>query len=446
MKHLITRTLTGALAGIATYLLPVVAVADVDIQEITTDAGFQAWLVEEPTIPFVSLELRFEGGASLDPEGKRGVTNLMVGLLEEGSGDLDARGFAEAQEALAASFGYDVSDDSVSVSARFLTENQTEAMALLRESLINPRFDQDAIDRVRAQVISSIRSDATDPDTIARETASAKLYGDHPYATMIDGTEDSVTALTRDDLIAAHKGTIAKDRIYIGAAGDITSEELSKLIDALLADLPETGLPLPQDVDITTTAGITVVPFDVPQSVALFGHRGIPRDDPDFFPAFVLNHAFGGGGFESRLMTEVREKRGLTYGIYSYILNKRHADLMMGRVASANDRIAEAIDVIKAEWAEVAENGISEEALEEAKTYLTGAYPLRFDSNAAIADIMVGMQFMGLTPEYITSRNDRVAAVTMDDIKRVAKRLLLTDELHFVVVGQPEGLESTPSQ
>ncbi len=184
----------------------------------------------------------------------------------------------------------------------------------------------------------------------------------------------------------------------------------------------------------------------MPQSVALFGHRGIPRDDPDFFPAFVLNHAFGGGGFESRLMTEVREKRGLTYGIYSYILNKRHADLMMGRVASANDRIAEAIDVIKAEWAEVAENGISEEALAEAKTYLTGAYPLRFDSNAAIADIMVGMQFMGLTPEYITSRNDRVDAVTMDDIKRVAKRLLLTDELHFVVVGQPEGLESTPSQ
>ena len=444
MKHLITRTLAGAVAALS--LLPGIARADVDVQQITTDAGFTAWLVEEPTIPFVSLELRFEGGASLDLDGKRGATNLMVALLEEGAGDLDARGFAAAQESLAASFGYDVSDDSVSVSARFLTENQTEAMALLRDSLINPRFDQDAIDRVRAQVVSSIRSDATDPDVIARKTASAKIYGDHPYATLIDGTEDSVMALTRDDLIAAHQGSMTKDRIYIGAAGDISAQELADLIDALLADLPETGLPLPQDVDIQTTAGVTVVPFDVPQSVALFGHRGIPRDDPDFFAAFVLNHAFGGGGFESRLMTEVREKRGLTYGIYSYILNKRRADLMMGRVASANDRIAESIEVIKAEWADVAANGISQAALDQSKTYLTGAYPLRFDSNGAIADIMVGMQFMGLTPDYITSRNDRVNAVTMDDIKRVAQRLLLADELHFVVVGQPEGLETTPSQ
>lgn len=419
--------------------------AEIDIKEVESPGGVNAWLVEEHSIPFVSLELRFKGGASLDLPGKRGASNLMVALLEEGAADMDARAFAERAEALAASFDFDVGDDAVSVSAKFLTENQDEALALLRDALTQPRFDQSAIDRVRAQVVSSIGSDQQDPDHLVGQAFDEMVFGDHPYGSSIEGTVESVEALTRDDLLAAYLGAIARDRVYVGAAGAISSEKLAQVLDKLLADLPAEGLPQAPDFSVETEAGVTVVPFDVPQSVAIFGHEGLARDDPDFFPAFVLNEILGGGGFEARLMREVREKRGLTYGVYSYLVPKDHAALYLGRVSSANDRISEAIDVIQDEWTKMAEQGVSAEELEAAKTYLTGAYPLRFDGNGRIANILVGMQMDDLPVDYVVTRNDKVRAITLEDIQRVAARVLRPDELRFVVVGQPEGLD-TPSQ
>ncbi len=415
--------------------------AEIDIIEVESPGGINAWLVEEQSIPFVALELRFKGGASLDLPGKRGATNLMVGLLEEGAADLDARAFAERAEELAVSFDFDVSDDAVSVSAQFLTENQDEALALLRDALTRPRFDQSAMDRVRAQVVSGIRSDQQDPDFLVGQAFDAMVFGDHPYATAIEGTEDSVQGLVRDDIVAAYRGALARDRVYVGAAGAISAETLSEVLDKLLADLPETGLPQAPDISVNTEAGVTVIPFDIPQSVAIFGHEGLARDDPDFFPAYVLNEILGGGGFEARLMEEVREKRGLTYGVYSYLVPKDHAALYLGRVSSANDRIAEAIDVIRDEWTKMAENGVTEEELESAKTYLTGAYPLRFDGNGRIANILVGMQMDDLPVDYVVTRNDKVRAITLEDIQRVAARILKPEALRFVVVGQPEGLD-----
>lgn len=417
--------------------------AAVDIQEVTSPGGIKAWLVEERSIPFSALEIRFRGGGSLDRPGKRGAVNLMTALLEEGAGDLDAQGFAAARDALAASYGFDVHRDALSVSARFLTENRDEAVALLRSALTAPRFDQDALDRVRDQVLAVIRADDTDPDTVASRRFNALAFGDHPYATSIDGTVESVSALTRDDIVTAYKDVIARDRIFVGAAGDISAEELGLLIDTLLAGLPEVGAPLPNDAEVLLVGGVTVVPFETPQSVAIFGHAGIPRDDPEFFPAFVASHVFGASGRQSRLGMEVREKRGLTYGIGAYLASFDLAQLVVGQVASANERIAEAIEVTRDEWAKMAAEGVTEEELDAAKAYLTGAYPLRFDSNASIARIMVGMQMDDLGLDYVNTRNGKVNAVTTDDVRRVASRLYLPEELHFVVVGRPEGIEGT---
>ena len=417
--------------------------AGIEIDEVTTPGGLSAWLVEDHSIPFVALEIRFRGGAALDPEDRRGVTNLMTGLLEEGAGDLDARGFSRATEALAARFGYSAGDDTVSVSAQFLTENRAESVELLRDSLIAPRFAPDAIERVRGQVLSGLRSDETDPRAIAGRAARELIYGDHPYATDSAGTPESVAAITRDDIVAAHEAALARDRVHISAVGDITAEELATLLDRLLGDLPETGAPLPEAADLDLPGGTKVVPFETPQSVALFAQPGIDRDDPDFLTAYVLNHILGGGGFEGRLMTELREKRGLTYGVYSYLADKDAADLWMGSVSSANDRIGQSIEVIRAEWARLREEGVSTEELNDAKTYLTGAFPLRFDGNAQIASITAGMQMDGLSPDYVTTRNDRVEAITRDEINRVARERLDPDRLTFVVVGTPEKVEDT---
>ncbi len=252
-----------------------------------------------------------------------------------------------------------------------------------------------------------------------------------------------MTALTRDDILAARDAVFARDRLYVGAVGDITAEELGALVDQLLADLPETGAPIPGPAELGLDGGVTVIEFDTPQSVALFGQRGIAQEDDDFFAVYVLNQILGGGSFESRLMTEVREKRGLTYGVYSYLVPKDLAAIYMGSVSSANDRIAEAIAVIRDEWARIAREGVTQEELDAAKTYLTGAYPLRFDGNSQIANIMVGMQMDDLPIDYIATRNARVEAVTLADVNRVAAELLDPDGLRFVVVGKPVGLEPT---
>jgi zinc protease len=425
----------------ATFLLlPGVARA-IDIQEVTSPGGVEAWLVEDSSIPFVAIEIWFNGGASLDAPGKRGAVYLMTGLLEEGAEDMDARAYAEAVEGLAASFEFDVFRDALTVSARMLSENRDEAADLLRAALVAPRFDEDAVERVRGQVLSILEGDARDPDEIASRTFNAMAWGDHPYGSALEGTRESVSALTRDDLVEAHGAVLAKDRVVVGAAGDITAEELGALVDTILGDLPETGAPMPEIADYQLPSGTTVVDFPSPQSVAVFGHQGIARDDPDFFPAFVLNQVLGGGGFQTRLMREVRVERGLTYGIYSFLGLSKYGQAIGGRFSSSNDLVAEAIDVIHDQWSDLAQNGITAEELEAAQRFLTGAYPLRFDGNGRIAGILAGMQADGMPVDYIATRNDRVNAVTVEDVQRVAARLLTPENLFFVVVGRPEGLE-----
>lgn len=417
--------------------------AEVDIQELTTPGGLTAWLVEEHSIPFVALEIRFRGGASLDDPGKRGAINLMSGLIEEGAGDLDATEFAEARDGLAASYRFDVNDDVFSVSAKFLTENRDAAVALLKLALTEPRFDESAIERVRGQVLSHLKSRATDPQALASAEFDRLAYGDHPYGSYYGGTLESVAALTRDDIVEAFEKTIARDRVFISVVGDISAQELGALLDDLLGDLPGTGAPLPGEVAFKEGGGLTVVPFDTPQSVAYFGQPGMPIEDPDFFAAYIVNTILGGGGFNNRLFEEVREKRGLTYGIRTYLSDPDYSNSLVGSVSSVNPVMAQTIAVIREEWEKMAAEGITQEELDAAQTYLTGAYPLRFDGNGPIARILVGMQLDGRTPDYIKTRNAKIEAVTLEQANRVAARLLRPDDLRVVVVGQPEGLETS---
>ena len=432
-----------ALFAACAALLLAAPVEAVEIQEVTSPGGIEAWLVEDHSIPFTALELRFRGGASLDAPGKRGAINLMTAIIEEGAGELDAQGFAEAREALAASLSFSVGDDTLSVSARMLTENRDAAVDLLKLALTEPRFDEDAVNRVRGQVLSGLQSDEQDPGTLAGRAFDALAFGAHPYGSAKDGTLESVAALTREDIVEAHASSIARDRVVVAAVGDITAEELGALLDTLLADLPETGAPLPGRAEMGLTGGVTVVGFDTPQSVVVFGHEGLKRDDPDFFPAYILNQILGGGGFSSRLMQEVREARGLTYGVYSYIVPRDHAETWQGSFAASNERVAEAIEVVRSEWAKAAEGGVTEAELEAAKTYLTGSYPLRFDGNGQIADILVEMQLDDLPADYVNTRDAEVEAVTLEDIARVAAERLRPEGLRFVVAGRPVGLEST---
>ena len=426
------------------FFAAVSASAQIKIEQVTSEGGIQAWLVNESAIPFVAIQIAFQGGTALDAEGKTGATNFMVGLLEEGTGNMDATAFRQASESLAAKFGFSANRDSVRISVQVLKSNMNLALALLRKAIMDPAFNETAISRVRAQIISGLESDLKDPQTIASNKLNAIAFAGHPYALPSNGTLDTVEALTRSDLIDAHRAVLTKDHLVLSVVGDVTAAELAPMLDTVFGGLPEKGAKLPQKIVFGASKGTTVVDFPSPQSQAIWAQPiDVDPDHPDFIPLFVMNHILGGGGFGSRLTDEVREKRGLTYGIYSYIAWLGATEYLGGSVASANATIGEAISVVKDEWKRMAEDGITELELEKAKKYLTGSYALRFDGNAKIARMMAGMQLDGFVPEYINVRNERINAVTIEDIARVARTHMQPDDLRFLIVGRPESVSST---
>lgn len=438
--------LPAAFLGIALLASPLPLSAgpvQIDIREVTSPGGLTAWLVEDSTLPFVAIELNFSGGPLAEPADQRGATYLMTALLEEGAGDLDAEAFAIARDGLGARIGFSTFSDGVTVSARFLTESRAEGIDLLRTALAAPRFDDEAVERVRGQLLASISARARNPRDIAREAFAAATFGDHPYGQPIRGSAESVTSLTVDDLRAAHARALTRAGVSIGVAGDITPEELGPLLDHLLGGLPEAGPDLPARPVPDLSGGVEVIAFPGPQSVVAFGHGGVARDDPDFFPAFVLDHVLGGSGLTSRLFEELREKRGLTYGVGTGLVLNDQAELWLGQFAADNARVAEAMELVRSEWRRAAEEGITDDELAAAKSYLTGAYPLRFEGNARIAGILAWLQAADLPQDYIRTRNAAVEAVSAEDVRRAAARLLRTDDLRFVVVGSPGELPLT---
>jgi len=423
------------------FLLAKPLYAELNIQELSSRNGINFWLVQEESIPFVSLEIRFRGGTSMDDDKTRGAVSFMTAMLEEGSGELDAQTFSKARDSIAASFNFDVSRDSLSISARFLSDKREEAVQLLRQALTTPRFDQEAMERVRKQIISIIESNQKNQKKIAQSKLYELTFPDHIYSSSGLGSIDKIALLKRHDLRQAHKVAINKDRVSVSIVGDISQLEAIEMLDELLDDLPNSSKSLPKRARVNLALGTVLVDYPSPQSVAFFTFEGINRTDQDFFAAFVMNHILGGGGFNSRLMMEIREQRGLTYSINTSLAQYDHAELYLGMFQSSNDKISEAIGVLKKEIAMLANNGVNQDELKKAIKFLTGAYPLRFDGNEMIAKILVGMQFIGLDKEYIDLRNSMVSSVTSEDVARVAKRLLSSEEFTLVVVGQPEGLK-----
>ena len=414
--------------------------AEVDITPVTTPSGLTVWLVEERSIPFVAIDLIFAGGASLESDDQAGAVNLMASLLSQGAGDMDAQAFATRTEELAARLSFSSGRDSVSVSARFLTEDVEATIDHLRLALVDPRFDEDAIARERAQVLAQLRRDQLEPNTLASRAFARAAFGEHPYARETNGTADTVAALDRAALLDAHRGAIARDRVYIGAAGDISAEELGVLVDRLFEGIPETGWPIPERAEFLAEPGLEIVPFDGPQSVVAFGHDGIARDDPEFLTAFVVNEIFGGGRFGTRLMRSLREERGLTYGIGAFLSSGALGESYQGRLSTDNANVEIVIELLREEWARMGRDGVTAEELDRIKTYLTGAYPLRFDGNGSIASIMASMQYQGFDRDYVNIRNDLIDVLTLDEVNDLAARLFDPEALFFVVVGQPVGL------
>jgi zinc protease len=434
------RALSGALVvagALAASLLPAGATT---IERIVSPGGIVAWLVREPSVPLIALDFAFKGGATQDPIDKAGVATMVASLLDEGAGDIDSKSFHERVEAKAIEISFTATRDYVSGSLRVLTENQDDAIELLRLALTAPRFEPDDVERMRDQMLSGLRRATTSPNELASLRWWATAFAGHPYGRPPRGTLESVPAITVADLRAFTRNVFARDTLKVAIVGNIDATAAGKLIDRAFSGLPAKGKLSPVADAIPQGLGQRIaIDLDVPQSVLMIGGAGILRKDPDFMAAFVLNHILGGSAFSSRLYKEVREARGLAYSVYSAVMPLDYAALFMSGTATRADRAKQTLEVMESEIRKLADTGPTEDELAKAKSFQKGSYALRFDTSTKIAEQLVQIQLEDLGIDYIDKRNSLVEAVTMADVKRVAKRLLDANML-VTVVGKPEPL------
>lgn len=435
MKHLIAGTLMAlALASAAST-----PAAAQKIERIVMPGGIEIWHVRDDTLPMISMEFGFFGGASQDPADKPGVANLVASLLDEGAEDLNSQAFQEKLEERAIALSFSAQRDTMRGSLKTLTEHRDQAFDLLRAALAKPRFDADAVERVRAGTLAGLRRRTTNPDDIAGERWFARAFPDHPYGRPSRGTLESVAKIDVNDLRAFHRNNYARSNLKIATIGAIDAKDVGVLVDRAFGALPEKPNLVPVPEVVPQGGGQReVVELNVPQTVITFGGVGLKRSDPDFIPAFVLNHILGGGSFSSRLYREVREKRGLAYSVYSYLAPFDRAGLFIGGVSTRNDRAAESLNIILDEIGQIAKDGPSAQELAEAKSFLIGSYPLRFDTSGKIAGQLLEIQLENLGADYIDKRNGLIAAVSAEDVRRAAKRFLTDAKLLVTLVGKPD--------
>jgi zinc protease len=438
--------MTRFAASIALALLALCAGASaasaVTIEQIVSPSGIHAWLVREHAVPLVALNYSFHGGSSQDDPVKTGAAHLTADMLDEGAGDLDSKTFHQRLEDRAIELSFHVGRDYFRGSLRTLNENREEAFSLLNLALSKPRFDADAIERVRGQELSELRRDTTNPNDLASRSWWSTAFPDHPYGRESRGTLESMARVTGDDLRDYVRRAFARKELVISIVGDIDAATAGRLIDRAFANLPADNdlKPVPQASPSNLGRRI-VIDVNVPQAVVTFGGQGIARDDRDFMAAYIVNHILGGGSFSSRLYREVREKRGLAYGVSDQLVWFKRAAVMIGGTATRGDRTADALKVIESEIKRMAESGPTQAELDEAKAFLKGSYALSLDTSSKIAAQLTQIQIDNLGVDYIQRRGGLIDAVTVADAKRVAKRLY-GGGLLVTVAGRPKGLIS----
>jgi zinc protease len=436
-------TRRAALCGAALALLLLTFAAPAQatkIERVVSPRGIEIWLVRDATVPLVAVNFAIRGGSSQDPADKAGLAEMTVSTLDEGAGEFDGTAFQNRLERKAIELQLRVTRDHVRGTLRTLTANQDEAFDLLRLALTAPRFDATAVERIRAQMISRLQRQSTSPNDIASRRWWAAAFPGHPYARPTNGTLETVARITADDMRDYVRRVLARDTLKIAVVGDIDPASAGTLVDRTFGDLPAKAqlAPVP-DAALQGLGSRIVVDLDVPQAVVMLGGRGVPRSDPDFMPAYIVNHILGGGSFSSRLYREVREKRGLAYGVSTSLVWLQHAAITIGSTATRADATAETLAVIEREFRRMATEGPTAEELAKAKTYLKGSFALGLDTSSKIAGQLVQMQIDNLGIDYIERRPALIDAVTLEDTRRVAKRLL-DGGLLTTVVGRPKGV------
>lgn len=413
-----------------------------NIQQVTSPGGITAWLVEDQTVPVIALSFTFrDAGAKTDPAGKQGRAQLASNTMDEGAGEYDSAAFQKALQDLSISLSFNADRDNFGGALKTLTLHQDKAFDLLRLAVTSPRFDAEPLERMRAANISRIKGNMTNPKWMAARLQNDRIFEGHPYARNSGGTLTDLRAITVQDLKDFHK-SLGKNRLLVTVAGDITAAQLAPLLDSVFGTLPEVAAPADDKTALKNAGTTYVFKQDIPQTIVEMAQPGIGRDDPDYHTAQIMNFILGGSGFGSRLTDEIREKRGLTYGIFSFFREYEGAKVFHVSTSTENKNVPEMIKIITAEWQKMKEAPVSEKELQDAKAYLIGSLPLSLTSTDAIAELMLSLRLDNLPTDYLDTREARIRDITTKDIQDTAQRLLRPDQFTTILVGTPEGIEN----
>jgi len=410
------------------------------IQDVTTPSGLSVWLVEDHSLPIVAVQYIFlESGSANDPDGKQGLARMLSNTMDEGAGDMDSQTFQKVLSDKSISLTFNASRDGFGGNLKTLTRNEEAAFALLGKAIQDPRFDAEAVNRMRDANLVRIKSAMSQPDWMAARLINDRAFEGHPYAKNSGGTLTSLAGITPDDLRSFKKSYLTKDRLLVTVTGDITPDQVKKLLDKTFASLPDhapqTGV---KDTSVENTDKVYLYEQPIPQTMVEILMPAFGREDKDYYALQVLNYIFGGAGFGSRLMDEIREKRGLTYGIYSSVDDYQHLDAISISTSTKNESAAEVLDLIKSTMLKLQKESVGAKELADAKSYITGSMPLSLSSTDQIAGIVMSIRVDKLPIDYLDHFAEKINAVTPADIQRVAQRVLKPETMVTVLVGKPE--------
>lgn len=418
-------------------LAPVCAQA-ANVTSVDMGKGVQVWFEEDHTLPIISMTVALPAGSGYDPANKPGLAAFAAAMLDEGAGPYSSQAYQAALSDRGIRLSAQPDRDWTTITLVTLKENARDAFRLLGVALSKPHFDGDAVARVRAQILASLQQDDEDPSSIAAKTFYMRFFAGHPYGHPIDGNPQSVAAITRGDLESFAREHWVRGGMHIAVSGDVDTATLKALLSSAFRTLPQTAPPAIPPVRRMGAPGTLIVPMPVPQPNIVFALPALPRKDRDFIPLYVANYILGGGGFSSRLTSEVREKRGLTYDVSTSVNTLSRAGFFAGTAATKAGSVQETITVVRNTIADFAKNGPTQKELDDAKTYLTGSFPLAFTSNVGITGQLNAFQDVNLPISYLQQRNGLINAVTADDVRRVAKRVFASGNLTIVVAGSPQ--------
>ncbi len=411
--------------------------ASPDIRHWTTENGAEVYFVNAPELPMVDINVVFNAGAARDGE-HPGLAKLTNAMLDEGAANLDADAIADVFSSIGANYGSSSQRDMAVVSLRTLTEKKAfdTALNMFERVLTKPTFPEKSFHLIKNQLLTALQAEKQSPQNLATRTFFQTLYGQHPYSRMPAGDTQSVEKINLDDLKTFYKQFYVAKNAVVVIVGDVSEQQAKQMATQLTANLKsgEAAPELPSVVPFSKQQKV-VLPFPSSQTTIMMGQLGMSRDDPDYFPLYVGNHILGGSGLVSILSDEIREKRGLTYGVYSYLSPMQKSGPYVFGLKTRNDQTDEALGVLKETLNTYIKNGPTEAQLKAAKQNITGGFALRVDSNSKIADYLSMIGFYGLPLDYLDSFNDKVNAVTVADIKDAFKRRVHADKMLTVLVG-----------